>query len=73
MSATTSRRPASIKTQLLQDELLTCVMGGVYTDVEKTMIEIQDHGLVNTMRSEFQNAMHDRFIDEVEGFPDAKC
>ena len=60
------RRPATIKTQLLEDELLACVMGGVYTDVEKTIIEIQRHGLVKDVRSEFQNAMQDRFISEVE-------
>ena len=60
------RRPATIKTQTLQDELLACVMGGVYTDIEKTMIEIQRHGLVKDMRSEFQNAMQDRFVREVE-------
>ena len=60
------RRPARTKTQLLDDELLVCLMGGVYTDVEKTMIEIQRHGLVKDMRSEFQNAMQDRFISEVE-------
>ena len=29
------RAPASAKTQLLGGELLACVMGGVYTDVEK--------------------------------------
>jgi hypothetical protein len=34
------REPQTAKTQLLGDDLLACVLGGVYTDVEKTMIEI---------------------------------
>lgn len=48
------------------DELLACVMGGVYTDVEKTMIELQRHTVVQETRSAFQDAMQDRFIDEVQ-------
>jgi hypothetical protein len=35
-----NREPVSAKTMLLGDDLLACVLGGVYTDVEKTMIEI---------------------------------
>ena len=34
------RAPVSVKTQLMGDELLACVMGGVYTVVEKTLIEL---------------------------------
>lgn len=34
------RVPASAHTHLIDDELLACVMGGVYTDVEKTLIEL---------------------------------
>jgi uncharacterized protein YbcI len=60
------RAPASAKTQLLEDDLLACVMGGVYTDVEKTMIELQRKTLVQETRSAFQDAMQQRFIDEVE-------
>jgi uncharacterized protein YbcI len=33
------RAPISARTQLLDDEILACVMGGVYTEVEKTLIE----------------------------------
>ena len=51
---------------LLGDDLLACVLGGVYTDVEKTMIELQRSTLVQETRSAFQNAMQRRFIDEVE-------
>jgi uncharacterized protein YbcI len=60
------RRPAAIKTQLMGEELLACVMGGVYTEVEKTMIELQRQAVVRDTRSAFQIAMEHRFISEVE-------
>ena len=48
------RTPASAKTQLLGDDLLVCVLGDVYTDVEKTMIELQRNTMVQETRSAFQ-------------------
>jgi len=60
------RVPVSAKTQMLGEDLLACVMGGVYTEVEKTMIELQRGPLVQETRSSFQQAMQQRFIDEVE-------
>jgi len=60
------RVPASAKTQLLEEDLLAVVMGGVYTDVEKTLIELQRGPLVQETRSAFQEAMQDRFIKTVE-------
>jgi uncharacterized protein YbcI len=60
------RVPASAKTQLLEDDLLAVVMGGVYTDVEKTMIELQRVTLVQETRSAFQEATQQRFIEAVE-------
>ena len=60
------RVPASAKTQLLEDDLLAVVMGGVYTDVEKTMIELQRSTLVQETRSAFQEATQQRFIEAVE-------
>ena len=60
------RTPVTVKTQLMGGDLLACVMGGVYTDVEKTMIELQRHTVVQETRSAFQNAMQDKFISEVE-------
>ena len=60
------REPITAKTSLLGDDLLACVLGGVYTDVEKTMIEIQRSTIVQETRNEFQNAMQDRFISTVE-------
>ena len=60
------RAPVNAKTQMLDDDLLACVMAGVYTDVEKTMIELQRSPVVKEVRSAFQNAMQQKFIDEVE-------
>jgi uncharacterized protein YbcI len=60
------RPPATAKSLLLDDELLVTVMGGVYTDVEKTMIELQQTSMVHATRSAFQDAMRQKFIDAVE-------
>ena len=60
------RAPVTAKTLLLGDDLLACVMSGVYTDVEKTMIEIQQTPIVQETRSAFQNAMQHKFIEAVE-------
>ena len=60
------RAPVTAKTQLLADEILACVMGGVYTDVEKTMIELEQQIVVQSTRSAFQYAMKDKFISAVE-------
>jgi uncharacterized protein YbcI len=54
------------QTLMLGDDLLACVLGGVYTDVEKTMIELQRSTIVQETRSAFQAAMQQRFIDQVE-------
>jgi uncharacterized protein YbcI len=60
------RVPATAKTQLLEDDLIAVVMGGVYTDVEKTMIELQRQTVVQETRSAFQDAMQQRFIESIE-------
>ena len=60
------RTPVSAKTQMLGGDLLACVLGGVYTDVEKTMIELQRSVVVQETRSAFQTAMQRRFIEQVE-------
>lgn len=60
------RAPVTAKSQMLGDDLLACVMGGVYTEVEKTMIELQRGPVVQETRSAFQQAMQQRFIEEVE-------
>ena len=60
------REPVTAKTLLLGGDLLACVLGGVYTDVEKTMIELQRTTIVQETRSAFQNAMQHKFIAAVE-------
>ena len=60
------RKPAAARTQWLGDDLLACVMGGVYTEVEKTLIELQRRPLVEDARSEFQAAMRPRLTGVVE-------
>jgi uncharacterized protein YbcI len=60
------RVPVTAKTLLLGGDLLACVLGGVYTDVEKTMIELQRTTMVQETRSAFQNAMQHKFIAAVE-------
>jgi uncharacterized protein YbcI len=60
------REPVTAKSMLMSNELLACVMGGVYTEVEKTLIELQRHTIVQETRSTFQSVMQDRFIAEVE-------
>jgi uncharacterized protein YbcI len=60
------RAPVTAKTLLLDDELLVCVLEGVYTDVEKTMIELQRTAIVRETRRAFQTAMQHKYITEVE-------
>lgn len=60
------RVPTTAKSQMLGDDLLACVLGGVFTEVEKTMIELERGPVVQETRSAFQDAMQQRFIDEIE-------
>jgi uncharacterized protein YbcI len=60
------RKPVTAKTRMLGGDLLACVLGGVYTDVEKTMIELQRAPSVRDTRNAFQNAMQQKFVDAVE-------
>ena len=60
------RRPASTKSLMMGEDLLACVMGGVYTEVEKTLIEMQRSPIVQENRSAFQDVMQDRFIESVQ-------
>lgn len=61
------RAPAAAKSLWMGDDLLVCVLGGVYTDVEKTMIELERATIVQETRSAFQEAMQQKFIDVVQG------
>jgi uncharacterized protein YbcI len=60
------RTPVTAKTLLLDGDLLACVLGGVYTDVEKTMIELQRTTIVQETRSAFQTATQHKYITAVE-------
>jgi uncharacterized protein YbcI len=60
------RAPTSAKTRMLGDDLLACVLGPIYGEVEKTMIELEHTRLVHEVRSAFQKAMTPRFVAEVE-------
>jgi uncharacterized protein YbcI len=60
------RVPVTAKSLLIDGDLLACVLGGVYTDVEKTMIELQHTTIVQETRSAFQTAMQHKFIAAVE-------
>ncbi len=61
-----NRVPVSARTQMLGNDLIAVVMGGVYTEVEKTMIELQRMTVVQETRSAFQAAMQQTFIAEIE-------
>ena len=62
------RPPGSARTRMMGDDLLVCVLGGVYTEVEKTLIELERAPMVTDNRNAFQLAMQDRFVAAVEGF-----
>jgi uncharacterized protein YbcI len=50
----------------MDDQLLACVRGGVYTDVEKTLIEGRTPQAVKETRSAFQTTMQDKFVSDVQ-------
>ena len=54
------RTPVTARTQLMGGDLLACVMGGVYTDVEKTMIELERETVVQDTRSAFRTGSSPR-------------
>lgn len=60
------REPVTAKILMMGSDLLACVLGGVYTNVEKTLIELQRATIVQETRSIFQQAMQGRFIETVE-------
>jgi uncharacterized protein YbcI len=60
------RAPATSRTMMLGEDMLACLLGEVYTDVEKTLIELQRQALVHETRSTFHQGMEHRFIAAVE-------
>ena len=51
------RRPVPARTRMMGEDMLSCMPGDPYTDVEQTMIELQRQALVHETRSTFQQAM----------------
>ena len=60
------RIPATAKTHLLGDDLLACTLGGIYTDVEKTMIELQRTHEVHATRKAFQAATRAKYVNVIQ-------
>lgn len=60
------RAPGHTRCQLMDEDLLAVLMGEVYTEVEKTLIELQRQASVKEMRSAFQQATEQRFVGAVE-------
>jgi uncharacterized protein YbcI len=44
------RKPGSARTQLMGDDIVACLLGDIYTNVEQTMIEMQRKALVHEIR-----------------------
>ena len=59
------RRPTSAQCTLMGDDLLVCVLSGVYTEVEKTMIELGRAAVVKETRSAFYDALRERLTADV--------
>jgi uncharacterized protein YbcI len=60
------RIPATAKTLEMGDDLLACTLGGIYTDVEKTMIELQRADDVHDTRKTFQASIRQTYVDVVQ-------
>lgn len=48
------------------DDLLSCILGGIYTDVEKTLIEIEGPRGVHATRQRFQDTIRPKLMDTIE-------
>jgi uncharacterized protein YbcI len=60
------RAPTKAKTHLIEDELLACTLSVIYTNVEKTLIELQHADDVHGTRHVFREAVKKSYIDVVE-------
>ena len=58
--------PTKAKTYLI-DDTVVCVMQDVFTTVERTLIDAGKGELVREVRTTFQYALRDDFIDAVHG------
>jgi uncharacterized protein YbcI len=57
--------PTRSKSYLL-DDVLICVMGDVFTTVERTLVEAGEGDEVRETRLAFQDAMRERFAEAIE-------
>jgi uncharacterized protein YbcI len=60
------RKPATARTMLMDEDMLAVLLGEIYTNIEKTMIELQRKAVVHETRSAFQRVNERRFIEVVE-------
>ncbi len=60
-------RGAETVRTLIQGDCVVCVLEGIYTTGEKTLIAANNFGAVREGRQTFQDAMRDTFVGEVEG------
>jgi uncharacterized protein YbcI len=60
------REPVTAKARLLGDDLLACVLGGVSTEIDRTMVDLQSKTILQEIRSPFQEAMQYKLIAAVE-------
>lgn len=60
------RVPATARTTLMGGDLLSCVLGGIYTEVEKTLIEIDGPHGVHATRQRFQDTIRPKLMGTIE-------
>ncbi len=60
------RAPAHARTYLMEDDLIACVLTGVYTPVEQTLLELRGSAGVGDARSAFKEAMGPQLVGEIE-------
>jgi uncharacterized protein YbcI len=60
------RIPVTAETHLLGEDLLACTLGGIYTEVEKTMIELERAREVHATRQAFQAATRAKYVNVIQ-------
>lgn len=60
------RKPGTARTMMMDEDILAVLLGDIYTNVERTMIELQGEAMVQETRSAFQQVNERRFIEIVE-------
>lgn len=60
------RAPATARTELLSGDVLACVLTGIYTDAEKTTIDLEGPSAVHASRQKYQDPARNEFVEVVE-------